>query len=119
MDRCPDLDELTAFFGVAAVAAYGNEGIGWYYDQLKFATGNESMRIVCEIEPAERAFSLLYIECGRKVIDISLQYVVSLDLESSAGTETLVGRVSQGGVEQLFKLTLDPLTFRLGTGLPG
>jgi len=118
MKRCPELEELQAFFGVAAVAAYGNEGAGWYYDRLNFAKGEDSSRVVCEVEPAEGSFSLLYIESGRRVIDVSLQYVVSLELQSSAGTETLIGRVSHGGVEQLFKLTLGPLSFRLGSGLP-
>jgi hypothetical protein len=116
MDRCPELGELEAFFGVAAVPAYGNEA-GWYYDRLRFALGDDSSRVVCEVEPADRAFSVLHVESGRRVIDVSLQHVVSLDLESSAGTKTLVGRISYGGMEQLFKLRLSPLSFTLGSGL--
>lgn len=116
MERCPELDELEAFFGVLAVAAYGSEA-GWYYDRLKFSLGDDSSRIVCEVEPADRTFSVLYGERGRSVVDVSLQHVVSLDLESSAGRETLIGRVSYRDMEQLFKLSLAPFSFKLASAL--
>lgn len=117
MDRCPELVELEAFFGVSARAAYGD--VGWYYDSLSFDQGSASEHLMCTMEPAEGTFTILRSVGGHVQLDLAFHCVVSLELEHSAGAALLIGRISQGGVEQLFKLSLAPVfSFRLSMQLP-
>jgi hypothetical protein len=118
MERCPELFELESFFEVSASASDGPDG-AWFYDRVRFVKQRGDERVVCEMEAAEGAFSILHSHAGLVDLDVSLQYVCSLEHTTSAGVEHLIGRVSHGGVEQLFKLQLKPtFAFQLGTGLP-
>lgn len=118
MNRCPELPDLEAFFDVPAKPAYGCEG-GWYYDNLCFERRSTEEYVCCKLEPAEGAFSVLRVVDGQVQFDLSLQHVVSIDLEQSAGTALLIGHISHGGVKQLFKLAVKPaFSFRLVTALP-
>jgi hypothetical protein len=118
MERCPELFELEAFFEVPATFAYGNEN-GWYYDQVCFSQHSHGESVVCQIEPVENTLSIFHTVNGATHLDISLQYVRSLDLEKSAGTELLIGHVHEGGIDQLFKISLKPsFSFHLSTALP-
>jgi hypothetical protein len=118
MDRCPELLDLEVFFGCAAASRYGNDG-GWYYDHLTFRRVSRDEVTTFTIEPAEGAVSVAHIHKGSEVLSISLQHVVAIDIESSAGVQVLVGRVATPKLEQLFKLHLAPeFGFSLVTSLP-
>ena len=119
MDRCPELVDLEHFFGSPARSAYGNDAGGWYYDSLSFEYQSGAEHVLCKVEPAECTFTICRSLGRRLELDLAFQYVVSLDLEHSAGVALLIGHINHGGVEQLFKLTLAPVfSFRLGTELP-
>ena len=118
MDRCPELLDLEVFFGSSAKARYGNDG-GWYYDHLTFRRSDRDETVVVTMEPAEGAVSVLHTRAGTEILNISLQHVSALDIESSAGTQVLVGRVDSTRMEQLFKLQITPeFRFSLVTSLP-
>ena len=118
MERCPELIDLEVFFGSVAAARYGNEG-GWYYDHLTFRRVTPDECTTFTIEPAEDAVSVAYSRAGAEVVNVSLQHVVALDIESSAGRQVLVGRVAAPKLEQLLKLQFSPdFAFSLVTSLP-
>lgn len=118
MERCPELLDLEVFFGSATKSRYGNDG-GWYYDHLTFRRSNADETVVVTLQPAEGAFSVLQTRAGADVVNISLEHVSALDIESSAGVQILVGRVMSPKMEQLFKLQVAPqFRFSLVTALP-
>ena len=118
MERCPELLDLEVFFGSAAIYSYGNEG-GWHYDRLKFLHVATAAETSCVLEPAEGTFSVAHRCAGVEVLNVSLQHVAVLDIESSAGAQVLIGRVATPGLVQLFKLHLSPeFYFSLVTQLP-
>lgn len=119
MERCPELFELEAFFEAAYRSIYGNDKQGWYYDRIRFERSSGSERVLCEMEPAEGVFSVCWTVNGDTKVNISLQYVKAVDISVSAGKEQLIGHVLHDGVDQLFKLAVNPtFSFSLGTGLP-
>ena len=119
MNRCPELFELEAFFEVPATSRYGNDREGWFYDCLRFERSADGERIACEIEPAEGEFRFMWSVGGHVRLDIQLRFVRSLEISASAGVEHLIGRVEEGGLDQMFKLNIRPsVVFQLGTGLP-
>lgn len=119
MERYPELFELEGFFESAYLSMYGNDKQGWYYDRIRFERSLDGERVICEMEPAEGVFSVYWSVNGESKVNISLQYVKSLDISISAGEEHLIGHVLQGKVDQLFKLAVKPaFSFALGTGLP-
>lgn len=119
MNRCPDPSDLQSFFGVAGVTEDGKGG-DWFYDRIRFTHVGPAGRTTCTILPGEGQFAVEHVQGGAIHLDVALRHVVSLDLESSAGTQLLIGRVSGGSVEQLFKLRLAPeFSFSLTTSLEG
>jgi hypothetical protein len=118
MKRCPDLSELESFFGSAGLPVDGKGG-DWFYDRLRFVHAGTEGTTTCTTLLGEQAFGLRHSRGGRVLVDVNLQHVVALDLEFSAGHQVLIGHVSAGTVEQLFKLRLHPeFSFSLTTGLP-
>lgn len=119
MERCPELFELEGFFETAYQSVHGNDQQTWYYDRIRFERNACSERVTCEMEPAERVFSVCWSENGEVKVNISLQYVKAIDISLSAGEEFLIGHIFHNGVDQLFKLAVKPrFSFSLSTGLP-
>jgi hypothetical protein len=119
MDRCPELFELEGFFETPYQSMYGNDEEGWYYDRVRFERDAGGARVICEMEPAEGMFSIYWSVNGEAKVNLSLQYVQSIDISVSAGEEHLIGHILHDGVDQMFKLAVKPtFSFVLGTGLP-
>jgi len=119
MNHCPELFELEAFFEVSSMSRYGNEGEGWFYDCLRFERFTEEEHVICEIAPAEGEFRFTWSAGDHVRLDIQLRFLRALEISASAGVEHLIGRVEEGGLDQMFKLSVRPsVAFQLGTGLP-
>lgn len=106
MNRCPEIDELNAFFGGTHVLVYPNSPAE--YNAHRFERHRGEDRIVCEMLPAEYELRLMWWVSGRLAMDLNLQGIRSLDISRSAGDETLVGNIDAGDLRQLFKLQIHP-----------
>ena len=106
MNRCPEIDELNAFFGGSHVLVYPDSPEEYNAHRFERLAGED--RVVCEVLPAEYELRLMWWVSGRLTLDLNLQGVRSLDISRSAGDETLVGNVDAGDLRQLFKLQVRP-----------
>jgi hypothetical protein len=118
MKRCPEPLDLESFFGSAAATTDGKGG-DWFYDHLSFTHVGQMSTTACTILPGEGKFSVHHVRDGEVFLQLNLEHVVTLDLGSSAGSRVLIGHLSVGPLERVFKLRLEPtFSFSLATGLP-
>lgn len=106
MNRSPDIDQLSAFFGGSHVQVYPDSPAEYNTHRFECVVGEE--RIVCEMLPAEYEFRFTSWQGGKLALDLKLQGVQSLDISRSAGDDTLIGNVDAGDLQQLFKLQVRP-----------
>ena len=87
MKPFPELFELVDFFECEPIL-YDPEG-DWYYNHLTFKTIRNNERIECELEPADSVLNFRWFQEEREVLNVRLQTVRELRIETRGGNEIL------------------------------
>ncbi len=106
MNRFPEIDQLSNFFGVAHTLV--NQNTLAEYKPLAFKSTYGDEKIVCELLPLEGEFRFSWWVSGQLTINLCPQNLNSLVIERSAGYETLIGNAESNDLRQLFKLQVHP-----------
>jgi hypothetical protein len=88
MEPVPDLDDLSALFGVEPVTPFDDDDhwrCYWPYSTVRFSSASETYEVVCDIEPASHTVRLHVESDGTPVIDFDLRDVASLTSDRTPG----------------------------------
>ena len=105
MEQFPADSELLSLFECEPTLS--DSGVPWAYNCLHFDTTRGLNRVVCEIEPGNEIVRLRWVSNGVELVQLDLNWVRGLAVETSHGAEVLIGYFRDPAVRPL-RLQLRP-----------
>lgn len=106
MIRLPENQELISFFECEPTVL--DVGVPWEYNHLEFRTLRGVDEFLASIEPGYETFDLTWRRDGRELVHLTLEHVVSLQVEMSPVSETLIVQARRGDSCSEMRLQLKP-----------